>query len=334
MKSPFTGNDSYLTIEERTLEYRKEPFHVLYSFYICEDTNEQFTTTELDVANLNQVYNQYRVKYGIPFTDEIKSLRTYYGLSAAKMSEVLGLGANVYRGYEAGEMPSIANGRLIQLAKDPMEFKKLLFLCKNEFEEHDYDRVFKKIEHSRTGWSLSEQIFDEKVLGPRTPSVYNGYKIPDWDKVGYMVQFFAKRMTPFTTMLNKLMFYTDFLHYRRTSYGITGVTYKAIQMGPVPNNYGSLYDDVIEKRFANVRVVEFGEYEGEQFYTDGTTELEYKDMFSESEIKAMEDVANTFKNHKTRHIIGTSHEEHAWQVNVDQFNRIKYDFGFFLKNIE
>ncbi len=43
------------------------------------------------------------------------------GLSAARMAEVLGLGANTYRNYEQGEVPSESNARL--LAQNPEEFK-------------------------------------------------------------------------------------------------------------------------------------------------------------------------------------------------------------------
>lgn len=40
------------------------------------------------------------------------------------MSEILGLGANAYRLYEAGEMPTVANGRLILSVREPEEFIK------------------------------------------------------------------------------------------------------------------------------------------------------------------------------------------------------------------
>jgi len=47
------------------------------------------------------------------------------------MAEILGLGINVYRKYEAGEVPSVSNGRLIQMVKDPKEFRKLIDYGKN-----------------------------------------------------------------------------------------------------------------------------------------------------------------------------------------------------------
>ena len=57
MKSPFTGNEAYLDIEARTLTYRKEPFDVLYNFFVCEDTKEQLRELLIKAARelLNQV---------------------------------------------------------------------------------------------------------------------------------------------------------------------------------------------------------------------------------------------------------------------------------------
>ncbi|MFN0081009.1 MAG: type II toxin-antitoxin system MqsA family antitoxin, partial [Ferruginibacter sp.] len=124
MKSPFTDGETQLKKEQKNFVFRKESFTVLYHYYVCNDTKEQFTTTELDTLNISQVHNKYREKYGIPFTDEIINIRKKYDLNASKMSEVLGLGTNGYRNYEAGEIPSVATGRLIRLAEKPDEFIK------------------------------------------------------------------------------------------------------------------------------------------------------------------------------------------------------------------
>jgi len=72
MKSPFTGGKVTLKQEDSELVFRKEKFQYTHFYYQCEDTNERFTTTEIDEINLSQVYNQYRIKYGIPFPDGIK----------------------------------------------------------------------------------------------------------------------------------------------------------------------------------------------------------------------------------------------------------------------
>ena len=128
MKSPITGKEMKLIKERRSMHFRKEEFEVVFHYYKCEDSGEQFTTTSMDEVNMNQVYNQYRDRFNIPFPDEITRIREKYGLPANKMSEVLGFGVNTYRQYEAGEIPSIANAKLIQMAEDPKIFMGMINL--------------------------------------------------------------------------------------------------------------------------------------------------------------------------------------------------------------
>jgi len=102
MKSPITGKEMILSVKDSTVKFRKEEFTIKYKFYLCEDTQEEFTTTELDTLNLNQVHNQYRDKHNLPFTDEIIQFREKLNISAKLMSKVFGFGTNVYRNYESG----------------------------------------------------------------------------------------------------------------------------------------------------------------------------------------------------------------------------------------
>lgn len=111
--------------ETRTANYRGETFTYTAHYYLCEETGERFTTTASDTEDIEQVYRQYRQRHGIPSPDEIKAIRMKYRVSAARMSRILGLGANQYRLYEAGEMPSLSNARLILLVADENNFKVL-----------------------------------------------------------------------------------------------------------------------------------------------------------------------------------------------------------------
>lgn len=58
MKSPLTGKEMMLMSEPSTLTYRGKTYNVTHYFYLCELSNEQFTTTELDEKNLEELYKQ------------------------------------------------------------------------------------------------------------------------------------------------------------------------------------------------------------------------------------------------------------------------------------
>jgi len=335
MKSPFTGGDAKLEKESRILEYRKDKFEVLYHYYVCVDTREQFTTTAIDTLNVNQVHNKYREKYGIPFIDEIKNIREKYGLSAAKMSEVLGLGANVYRSYESGEMPSVSTGRLIRLAEDQKEFRKLLDMSKNVLEPHEYERVKKKIDQAEDDNEHTLQFWKGWLADNNYPNIYNGYRVPSLERVGNIIRFFAQRNNPFTTALNKLMFYTDFGHFKRYGHSISGIYYKALPKGPVPENYGGIYNYVVNAGFVKVEEMDFGDFVGDRFIADEQKVFSVDEgLFSESELEVMQYVSEKFKGKTTKQIVELSHEEPAWRANIGDYNRISFEYGFELKNID
>jgi hypothetical protein len=55
IKSPITGNLMTLKSEKRDFQYHGKVVTIEYKFYECEDSGEQFVTTELGDRNLEQV---------------------------------------------------------------------------------------------------------------------------------------------------------------------------------------------------------------------------------------------------------------------------------------
>jgi uncharacterized phage-associated protein len=229
-------------------------------------------------------------------------------------------------------MPGITTGRLIQLAKDPVEFKKLIDLSSNELEAQEIERVNKKVTGRLTDWDKMEYLIEERLFGTKVPTNYNGYRVPSLVKIGMMAKYFAQQLKPFKTKMNKLLFYADFLHYSKTGYSISGMTYVAITHGPVPKNYGGIYDRLSEEGYVDIEEVEFDDYGGEKFLNhDGEADM---DFFSASERQAIEIVQQKLGRLKTVDIVNVSHDELAWQQNIDQHGRISYDYGFSLYHVE
>lgn len=63
MKSPLTGREMKLMSEPSTLTYREKEYEVTNHFYLCELTNEKFTTTELDEQNLQELNKQVKLDF-------------------------------------------------------------------------------------------------------------------------------------------------------------------------------------------------------------------------------------------------------------------------------
>lgn len=334
MKSPITAKEMILTKEKRSIDFRKESFDVVFHYYTCEDSGEQFTTGELDDVNMNQVYNQYRDLFNIPFPDEIIRIRKKYNLSATKMSAILGFGTNSYRQYESGEMPSVSNARLIQMIDDSKKFIDLVGLC-DSLDPKTKENLINTAQHIIEDRKRNIFKFNLKdyLLGDHLADVYTGYRNPDFEKFTEMVVFFSEQIQPFKTKMNKLLFYADFLMFKQSCFSISGVRYRAIDMGPVPNNFQSIFEYLANNEYIDIFYTQFPQgYTGEQFKARKERPFN-QDLFSETEMTVLNKVAEVFKASTTNNIIETSHLENAWKENEKEKNVISYKFAFDLTQI-
>ncbi len=317
--------------EEVEFKFRKEPFKIWYHFYECTQTKERFTDEQLDNINMNQVHNQYREKYGIPFPEEINAIREKYGVSAARISEILGLGSNTYRLYESGDMPSVANGRLIRSIDSPDSFVNQVEASSHflsEKEQHKLISTANKIKEKELS-NLWDHLFEEKIFRDHKPSELNGYKIPDLEKISEVIGFFSSRTDLFKTKLNKLLFYTDFLMYKKTACSMTGITYRAIPFGPVPAEYDKLYIKLCDDQKIEVNTIYFNDGNcGEQIKSYGHNES----SFNKQELEVLSIVAKHLCDKNTKEIVEISHNESAWKENESERLVISYQrYAFDLK---
>ncbi len=187
MNSPITGGHATLVEEKATTVYRGEKFDYTRRYYRCDDTGIAFTDDETDAWGLEQIYSQYRKKYGIPTPEEIKAIREQYGLSATIMSKILGIGDNQYGLYENGEMPTKNIGRMIATIKKADVFRMYVDMAKNQLSEKEYERIIKNLE----AWScrLSFPVDNENyafdwwfVMAPIN-SEYKEDTVNRWNRV-------------------------------------------------------------------------------------------------------------------------------------------------------
>lgn len=300
--------------EIRTATFRKEKFSYIHTGIIDEE-GEMWTTTEMDEANIFQVYNQYRVKHGIPFPDEISGIREHYGLSAAKMAQILGFGINQYRMYEDGEVPSVSNARTIIAAREKAVFMSFVEASKSDMSELEYTRIKQKVE-SANG--------DYKLIGQ--PSEFTGFRSISIDKIANIVQLIIAHIgMTFVTKMNKLMFYIDFIHYKKHGYGITGITYKALPFGPVPRQWGKLYSSL-----PGIDMEEYVYPSGQSGIMLNATKETSSMLLNEYEISTIERVCSLFSNMSAGDISQTSHLEKGWINNKDKRSAISYKEAFAL----
>lgn len=325
MISPLTGGrvKEVNTIEEK--EFRKEKFLVHVRYCVCEDTGEQFTTTEQDTMQFNDLYSQYRVKHGIPFSDEIRDIRKRYGLNYSQMSRLLGFGANQYAKYENGEVPSESNGKMIAAIKDKEVLLGLLKGSKSAFSTTEYKRILSTIALSEVREDDNEPLF-LIIFKNNDRSVFNGYGYKNIRKLFEMVRNIVRiHGEIFPTKLNKLMYYTDFYHYRKSGISISGLQYRALNFGPVPDHYATIYDNTpgLDKRLIEAH---------DMVSTLLTCEIEEDcEILSTAEKESIDFVVEKLRPLTVAQIIEASHEETGWLTNAESRAFIPYDAAFDLK---
>ena len=133
--------------------------------------------------------------------------------------------------------------------------------------------------------------------------------------------------------MNKLLFYADFLMFKQSCFSISGVRYKAINMGPVPNNFESIFEYLANKNEIVIFYTQFPQgYFGEQF--KAIKERPFNaELFTQSELDVLKKVSSVFKSTSTNDIVALSHLEGAWKKNKKDKNIISYQFAFELTQI-
>lgn len=329
MLSPYTGKEMKLVYEPRTWNFRGEEYEYIHTAYKCEDTGELFTTCESDDAGFLQVTNQYRVKYGIPFADEIVAVRNRYGVSASKMSAILGIGTNQWRLYESGEVPSVSNGRMIRSIMNPKVFLDLVESTRQQLTDKEYANISEKVKKviaESNNYHLDAYECSRVFSSVRGAD--NGYSATSLIKLkAIMLMVLQECGEVFCTKMNKLLFYIDFLSYRQRGYAMSGLSYRAIDFGPVPDRWDRVYSEFDE---IHQEPRPIGEYEGNVLVADTAVD---DSVLSDEDKSIIHIVCERFKSYSSHEISAISHEEPAWQNYHEMHSRIPYTEAFTLKAI-
>ncbi len=328
MKSPITGKEMSVGSEMRDMTYRKETYPVVFHYYKCEESGEQFEDEHFSELNFNQVVNQYRVRHHIPFPEQIFEIRKKYNLSAARISEILGMGTNSWRNYEAGEVPSKTNANLIQMISKPEAFEEYIEKY-SELNEAERAKVLKHVQGLK---SETCYCFDQLSRFQCQPDIETGFKAFEREKTKHLILYFAECLQPYKTKLNKLLFYSDFDHFRGFAQSISGLKYAAIPHGPVPNHYEYLFEALVEEDIIRKEYGVIGYGEVEQILPSGKIKFDAS-LFSPSELKSINYVAEKFKEMSASDIAEVSHQEPAWKENIEGKRIIPFHYAFGLVTV-
>ena len=315
--------------EKRTWNFRGEQYEYKHIAWLCEDSGEQFTDDESDTAGFVQVTNQYRAKYGIPYTDEIIAVRQRYGISAAKMSLILGIGINQYRLYEQGEVPNVSNGRMIRSIMNPKVMLEMVESSKNELSVSEYVKIISKVQTIiASSETYKMEQYETRRIFTTLRGADNGYAQLSLSRLKNIMLYILNRCDEvWCTKMNKLLFYTDFMSYRERGMAMSGLSYRAIDFGPVPERWDRVYSEFPEVR-QELRQV--GDFVGSVLIA--SAEPDYA-MFTDAELKVLDSICTHFSKMSSREISRISHDEDAWLNHHEKHEHIPFDDAYMIKAI-
>ena len=305
--------------EEREFKLKGETFTIPVTQYSCDDCEEEFTLPGKQPDPLVELYARYRAKHNMMQPENIRAFRKLYDLTQAELSNLLGFGAATISRYERGCLQDEAHDKALKMAMDPAALRKLVVNSQGVFSEGKKAEVLKAIDGIDSKANILEQCVTDNFKN-YAPNIESGFRKFDKNRFTELVLYFCREGV-LKTKLNKLLFYTDFKHFKDNVVSITGSRYVHVPYGPAPDDYDLCYTILLLKNTIDLSERPVGNYIGEYYSAKRQPDLS---MFNDEELKTMVYINQFFKNFTSTEISDKSHQEDAYK-NSKPSDLISYD---------
>lgn len=116
------------------------------------------------------------------------------------------------------------------------------------------------------------------------------------------------------TKLNKVLYFADFAHVRRTGSAITGAEYQKLPQGPAPRRLLPVREQLVANDEAQVSREAFLGYEVHRLVPLRPADTS---VFSTTELETIDSVLSDLAGLNARQVSDLSHEEAGWQLTDD-----------------
>lgn len=317
-----------ITIEERPAKYtfRREPFEIIEKYAKCTVCNDDIYDEETANQTLQQLSQLYKSKHSFT-AEDVRNIRKATGLTQSQFAKVLNMGEATIKRYESGaSLPDATQlGLLKILQNNPSLILRFYEENKNRLTDSEVHLIYEKLQNLTFG-SLEKSAYDILwlIYSKYEQKIENGYSTFNPKKLFHMILFFAREGV-LKTKLMKLLWYSDFLMFKRHNYSISGTPYWHMPLGPVPVEH-----DTVLGCGNGLNIISTKE---EEDVATGYTKMVIKSnvqfnerFFNEDEIKTLCDVQNFFITYGSRAISNFSHNEEGWRQTKDE-QVIPYSFA-------
>lgn len=291
--------------------FKNTPVEYTAEYLYCDAADEFYMEEEQIQKNDISMKDAYKRVRGLLTSKEICEIRAKYKISQSDLCTLLGWGGKTITRYESHQVQDKAHDTILKkLNADPEWFLYLL----NEAKESIAEDVYQK--YLETASCLFEESQDN-YLRTAIQSVYarfhnnakyNGKATLSLNKVVDVIRYFANSTgvtNLYKVKLMKLLWYADFLSYKRRGYAITGLVYQALPMGAVPVGHDSLI------RLCGVEYEEFDMGDGTAYKFLPTSDKTYQAL-SDDEKQILDVIIQRFGAMSKNELVTFMHKEKAY----------------------
>lgn len=301
---------------ERTETYdvRGEPIALNVPTWTC-GTCGNLTPDEAFGDPIEKVFDIYRQNHGLLSPAEIKRIRERWGLSQASFASLVGMSQATINRYEQGSIQQQKEDELIRACDDANRIRDLL--------ERRGDRLTERQRRTAdAALSATSPLFATLAAWEPMPveaTAQSGFRPFDFERYAAVVVWLCSYSAAVTqTKLYKLLFYADYLCFRRTSRSLTGALYRRMPYGPVPVAFSELRGRLEQEDYVLVNEVTFRNGNTGEVFRPGPRASELKLDFTGDELRVLTFVKDRLGDLTPSDISNRSHEETAWKDTPDK----------------
>lgn len=312
------------------INVKGEKINIASEVAVCNDCKKRVFSEELETKNIDLAYSIYRRKHNLLSPQEIINMREKYSLSQRSLASLLEWGEITINRYENGAIQDPAHNEVLNFIADPKNMKELFEKNGQFLNNIAREQLKNRIEELRKESSKTQFKFclADYIVANKCIDEFSGFIKFDLEKMINMILYVAEKTRGvFTTKLNKLLWYIDFLSFKERSISITGSNYIHLPLGPVPNKYELITGLAIADGLLLQEEISFPGGKSGTRYT--ALEPTNCSLFNNEEIKIMDFIIAHFKNYNAEQIKEKSHKEKAYEETT-QGQVISYKYAQFL----
>lgn len=284
MKCLKCNNDQFVEEKVRfTPSVKEEEMEVVVPCMTCTKCHSPLMNTEQMNILRKAASDKYKELHELLTSFQITAYRKELGMSQTAFASYLNVGEASIKRWETYYIQDASQDELIKLK------------CDAAIAEMNYLDIYCK---------------------QNEPNIFNGNRKFNFQIIKNTVLYIITYIETSKLFLNKILFYTDFLNFKKYGIGLTGISYRPLKYGPCPVRYDAIYNTLISKGFLK---------EDKKHIYKPLSKHDLN-LFDDHEKETLKLIVSCCKELGTQKIYDLSHEEKGY-TETEECSFINYSFA-------